>query len=82
MHPKKVAQHVQRNATGCCACITVMSYTVCLHMHLRWFVDLFSESFMPGLFGMLRADSDESLEAAQTKFDTALKVRLFPSHHT
>lgn len=40
---------------------------------VRWFVDLFSESFMPGLFGMLRADSDESLQAAQTKFETALK---------
>lgn len=39
-------------------------------------MDLFSESFMPGLFGMLRADSDESLQAAQTKFETALKVTL------
>ena len=45
-------------------------------LQVRWFVDLFSESFMPGLFGMLRADSDESLQAAQTKFETALKVTL------
>ncbi|DBA86483.1 hypothetical protein WJX79_005726 [Trebouxia sp. C0005] len=40
---------------------------------VRWFVDLFSETFMPSLFGLLRADSEESLQAAKTKMDTALK---------
>lgn len=40
---------------------------------VRWFVDLFSETFLPSLFGLLRADSEESLQAAKTKMDTALK---------
>lgn len=37
---------------------------------------LFSETFQPGLFALLRADSDDALQAAQTKLDTALKVFL------
>lgn len=40
---------------------------------VRWFVTLFSETFQPGLFALLRADSDDALQAAQTKLDTALK---------
>ncbi len=37
-------------------------------------MDLFSETFLPSLFGLLRADSEESRQAAKTKMDTALKV--------
>jgi len=44
-------------------------------------VDLFSETFLPSLFGLLRADSEESLQAAKTKMDTALKVGVKHSNN-
>ncbi len=46
-------------------------------------MDLFSESFVPSLFGLLRADSEESLQAAKTKMDTTLKVGVkHPNNQT
>ena len=44
----------------------VMHCTIAATLQVRWFVDLFSETFLPGLFALLRADSDEALQAAQT----------------
>lgn len=41
---------------------------------MRWFVDLFSELFLPNLFGMLRADSQEALDEVKDKLDNGLKV--------
>lgn len=41
---------------------------------VRWFVDLFSELFLPNLFGMLRADSQEALDEVKEKFDNGLKL--------
>ena len=38
-------------------------------------MDLFGETFTPALFALLRANSDETLQAGQIKLNTALKVR-------
>lgn len=39
-------------------------------------MDLFGEVFLPGLFGLLRADSQEALDQAKDKLDNAFKVIL------
>ena len=43
-------------------------------LQVRWFVELFSELFVPGLFGLLRADSPEALSKGKAKLDDTLKV--------
>ena len=41
----------------------------------RLFVETFSSQFTGGVFGLLRADTPEAVEAGKQKFVAALKVR-------
>ena len=60
---------------SCYHCLTARN-EYCTALQVRWFGDLFFASVFPEMIALLAADSEEALQAAQTRLDNAFKVLL------